>query len=45
MNLPSDLKNYRAPQGLGAFQMIEDSLAFLLLMGLAVGVLIFAPYL
>ncbi len=40
-----DYKSYKAPQGLGAFQVIEESLAFLLLIGLALGLLIFAPYL
>lgn len=43
--LPDDLRRYKAPSGLGAFQYIQDSLAFLLLLGLAIGLLIFAPYL
>lgn len=40
-----DYKSYKAPSGLGAFQVIEDSLAFLLLIGLAVFVLLAEPYL
>ena len=44
--LPNDLKDWKAPSGgLGAFQIIEDSLAFLFLMALAVAALIFWPYL
>ena len=41
--LPDDLRDYRAP--LGAFQFIEESAAFIVLMVLAVLALIFAPYL
>ena len=42
MGLPNDLKDYAAP--LGAFQIISESVAFAGLIALALGLLIFAPY-
>ena len=43
MNLPDDLRDYRAP--LGAFQVLEEGAAFIVLMVLAVLAFIFSPYL
>ena len=41
--LPDDLRDYRAP--LGAFQVLEESAAFIVLMVIAVLAFIFSPYL